>query len=297
MGEVGSALARTLEQNVAAAVTYLPRLAVFLVVLIVGYALARLLGRAVDVLLARLGLDELARQTGLTEDLARVGLRTRPARLIGRLIYAIVLVATLVQAADALGLAPLSEALRRFLEFSPNVVLALALLLGGAAVGEVLARATGAALARAGVLYHAAAGTLVRVLVLFLALLMALEQLTIQAAFLFYVLLLVLGAAALGAAIAFGWGARTLAEHVAGGRYMEQNFSEGDAVVVNADGLGAVAGTIERLGVTSTTIRTSEGRRVVLPNGVLARAVVQSDAPPATANGTDTPPEPPPATP
>lgn len=296
MGEVGSALLDAVGRNAAAAGAYLPRLLVFLIVLVFGYALARLLGRGVDVLLSRLGLDRLGEQTGLIEDLARVGLQTRPARLVGRVVYAIVLVATLVQAADAPGLAPLSDALRRLLEFSPNLILAVAILFGGAVVGELLARTAGAALARAGVLYHAAVGTLVRVLILFLALLMALQQLTIQASFLFYILLIVLGMAGLGGAIAFGWGARTLAEHVAGGRYVEQNFDQGESVVVNADGLGAVTGTIERLGLTSTTIRTTDGRRVVVPNGVLARAVVQADAAPG-AGGGDVPSAPPDASP
>jgi small-conductance mechanosensitive channel len=285
VGDLGRAVTDALTQNVATVVAYLPRLVVFLIVLLVGYLVARLVGRAIDLLLTRLGLDELAAQAGLTEDLARAGVRVRPARLAGRVVYVILLIATFVQAADALGLTPLSDALRRLLEFSPNVVLALAILLGGALLGELLARTAGAALARASVLYHATVATLIRVVVLVLALLMALQQLTIQATFVFEMLLLVLGATALAAAIAMGWGARTLAEHVAGGRYVEQNFGEGDAIVVHAEGLEAITGTIERLGLTSTTVRTPDGRRVVIPNGILARVVVQAEAAPTPSDG------------
>jgi small-conductance mechanosensitive channel len=295
VGDVTGAAGEALLQNVTAAVAFLPRLAVCLVILLVGYVVARLVGRAVDLLLTGIGLDDLAAKAGLTEDLARAGVRVRPARLLGRVVYAILLIATLVQAADALGLTALSDALRRLLEFSPNVVLALALLLGGALLGELLARTASAALERAGVLAHAAVGTLVRVVVLLLALLMALQQLTIQAAYVFEVLLVILAGVLLAAAIALGWGARTLAEHVAGGRYVEQNFGAGDAVVVHAPGLETIAGTIERVGLTSTVVRTGDGRRLVLPNGILARAVVQADPgappePPAAA-------EPPPAGP
>ena len=296
MGDVVGAAGEALVQNVTVVVAFLPRLVVCLVILLIGYVVARLLGRAVDLVLTGLGLDDVAARAGLTEDLARAGVRVRPARLAGRVVYAILLIATLVQAADALGLTALSDALRRLLEFSPNVVLALALLLGGALLGELLARTTSAALERAGVLAHAAVGTLVRVVVLLLALLMALQQLTIQAAYVFEVLLVVLAGVLLAAAIALGWGARTLAEHVAGGRYVEQNFGPGDAVVIHSPGLEAIAGTIERVGLTSTVVRTGDGRRLVLPNGILARAVVQADAgpPPAADAGA---PGPPPAAP
>jgi small-conductance mechanosensitive channel len=291
-----AALAAALTGLAAVVATFLPRLAASLLVLLIGWALARLLGWLVDSLLARLGLDRLAEETGLTEDLARVGLRVRPARIVGRLAYFIVLVAALVQAVDVLGLAPLSDALRRLLEFMPNVVLALAILLGGALAGEALARAVGAALARAGVLYHAVVATLVRLLVLILALLMALQQLTIEAGFVFAVLLLLLGAAAFAAALAFGWGARTVAENVASGRHVEQNFAEGDVVAI-LEGPVEVAGTIERLGLTSTTLRTADGRRVLVPNAIFARAVVQAEpaaagapAPPAAEGAPEAPP-------
>src|SRR5204863_3495832 len=135
---------------------------------------------------------------------------------------------------------------------------------------------TSAAMSRAGVMYHTLVGSLVRVLVLFLTLLLALQQLTIEAVFLFQVVLILLGGTALAVAIAFGWGARALAENVAGGRYVEQNFGEGDTISMSADGLAQpIDGTIERLGLTSTTVRTRDGRRVVVPNGVFVRAVVQ----------------------
>jgi small-conductance mechanosensitive channel len=304
MGDTGAALANALGtaliQNVITVGTFVPRLVVAILILLLGYLIARLLGRVAEALLARLGLDRLADQAGLTEDVARVGLQLRPSHVVGRFTLIVVLIAALVQAVDVLGLEPLSQTLRGVLQFAPRLLLALAILLGGAVGGEILARTTSAAMRRAGVLYHTLAGSLVRVLVLFLTLLLALQQLTIEAVFLFQVVLILLGGTALAVAIAFGWGARTLAENVAGGRYVEQNFGEGDSITISSDGMAPVAGTIEELGLTSTTIRTSDGRRVVVPNGVFARAVVQAELPPPDAAPTSAPPgspAPPPARP
>jgi small-conductance mechanosensitive channel len=280
MDEAGTALANALRLDLAAVVTYLPRLVAALVIVLVGWALARFLGWLADLLLARLGLDRLGERTGLDHDLAGVGLPSRPAQLVGQLTTAIVLIAALVQAADALALAPLSEVLRQLLGFTPHLLLGGLILLVGLVASDALGRAAAAALARAGVLYYVVAGTLVRVLVVFLALVMALQQLTIEATFLFDVLLVALAGAALTGAIAFGWGLRTLAENITCGRYVEQNFAVGDAITIVWDSPESgpnLSGTIDRLRLTSTILRTTDGQRVVIPNGVLARAVIRAE--------------------
>ncbi len=266
MNEVGQALS----QDVNAVVTYLPRIGGAIVIFIIGYIVALLVGRAVEFVLKEVGADRLGESTGLADTLTTVGLPPRPSRLLGRLAYAIVLVATLVQTVDAVGLDQLSLALRELLLFVPHIVLAVLILLGGAIVGDLLGRAAAAAVNRANVLYHALIGTLVRILVLVMAVLLAMQQLTIDATFLLDVLLVILGGAAVAVAIAFGWGARTTAENLVAARYVEQNFAVGDAVAVEG-----VAGTIERIGPTSAVLRTAQGGKAVIPNSVLARVVVR----------------------
>lgn len=256
-------------RDLAAIVAYVPHLFSAAIILAVGGLLAWLVGRAVETLLTRLGLDHQVERTGFRENLVAVGLRARPSRLVARLVWLIVWLATLVQAVDALELTPLSTALRTLLDYTPHLVVAVAILLVGIVGGDALARATTATLTRAGILYPTVVGTLMRAIVTILAALMALQQLTIESSFLLDVLLLLLGAAALSAAIASGWGARTFFENAVASRYVEENFQIGDGITVN----GAV-GTLERFGMTNVVVRTSDRRRVVVPNSILARSVV-----------------------
>ncbi len=264
-----SELVRALGQDVTAIVGYVPRLVSALLIVLIGYVLARLLGRLVEAVLHELGLDELSDRTGLGATLAAARLPAA-SRVLGRLAYALVLAATVVQAVDALGLGALSIALRQLLAFAPHLVLATLILAGGAMLGETLGRATTAAVSRANVLYHALVGGLVRALVLLLALLLALQQLTIEATFLLAVLLVLLGGFSLAMAIALGWGTRTLAENLVAARYAEANFAIGDAITVEG-----VVGTIERIGPTSVRVRTAQGGTAVIPAAVLARTIVQ----------------------
>ncbi|HWE61352.1 MAG TPA: mechanosensitive ion channel domain-containing protein, partial [Chloroflexota bacterium] len=259
----------TLQQDGNTIVGYVPRLIGAVIILLIGYVIARVVGRIVAFLLKEAGLDRLGEGTGLADTLRAAGLPPHPSQVLGRLAYVIVLIAALVQTVDALSLAPLSQALRQLLEFAPHIVLAVLIVLGGALLGESLGRATAAAVNRANVLYHALIGTLVRVFVLLLAALLALQQLTIDATFLLAVLLVLLGGTALAMAIAFGWGARTLAENVVAARYVAQNFAIGDGVSVEG-----VTGTIERISPTSAILRTAGGGKAVIPNAILARVVV-----------------------
>lgn len=274
-----------LRQDLDNVIAYLPRLLGALIVFAIGYLVARVLRRVVTFLLAELGLDRLGERSGLADTLTAAGLPPQPSKLAGQLIYAIVLVAALVQSVDAMGLTSLSQALRQLLEFTPHVILAAAVLLGGAVLADILGRGVSSAMNRASVLYHALVGSMVRGLVLIMALLLALQQLTLDATFLLAVLLVVLGGVSLAAAIAIGWGARTMAENLVASRYVEQNFAVGDTVSVDG-----ASGTIERLGPTSATLRAAAGGKVVIPNGMLARLIVRPPAP--SAGSAETQPQP-----
>jgi len=104
---------------------------------------------------------------------------------------------------------------------------------------------------------------------LVLALLLAMQQLTIDATFLLAVLLVALGGIALAGAIAIGWGTRTMADNLASARYVEQNFAVGDKIAMDG-----VSGVVEAITATSIALRTADGGKAVVPNSVLARTTV-----------------------
>ena len=176
-----------------------------------------------------------------------------------------------MQAIDTLELAPLSLALGLFLAFMPHVVLALAIILAGVIIGDLLGGATARTMSRSGLLFHDLAGPGLRTLVILLAVLMALQQLTIASGFL-------LGGTSAGTpllagGLALGWGGRTFAENLMASRYVERHLHTGDHISV-----GGLDGTIERIDVMSTILRTADERSVIIPNGVLARSAVEARA-------------------
>ena len=266
---------RILRHDADLVVAYLPHVGVAAVVLLATIAVAWLTGLAAAFVLARLGLDALGERTGVSEDLAAIGIRLQPARIVGRLIVLIVLLTGLVQAADSLQLGPLADTVRGLLGFMPHLVLAALVVLVGISIADSLAHNASGALSRAGVLYHGAARALIRATIVVLAILIALQQLTIASAFLLDVLLVILGAFALALGLAAGWGARVFFENLIAGHYVERHVRVGDAVRF-AD----TTGVVEALEATSATLRARDGRRIILPNAAIARAPLERERPP-----------------
>lgn len=250
--------------------SFVPHLVVAAVILVLGVVLGAVGARITALTLTRAGFNRLGEQTGLDDDLARIGITIAPARVVGRIVFWVIFIASFVQAVNGLELRPISASLDAFLIYLPHVVLAVILVLAGVIVGDTVGRGTAQAMSRSGVLYHDVVGGVLRTGIILLAVLMALEQLTIASVFLFYVLLVIVASGSLALAIAGGWGARAFAENLIAARYVERHLSLGDYVRVEGQ-----TGTIERFDAMSTILKTDDGRLIIYPNGLLAASVVE----------------------
>ena len=257
-------------RDIDAIVAYLPHVANAAIVVLVTIVVATLAGYLTAAVLARVGLDALGERTGVTEDLAAVGIRLTPARIVGRLVIFIVVLTGLVQALEILELAPLADSLDGLLRYMPHLVLAAIVVLVGISIADTLAHNASGALSRAGVLYHGTARALIRGTVVVLAILIALQQLTIRSEFLLDVLLVLLGGLALALGLAAAWGARAFFENLVAGHYVERHLRVGDAIRFE----GSV-GIVEMLEPTSVTIRSDEGARTIVPNAAFARGTLE----------------------
>ena len=265
-----------LHRDIDSVILYIPRLAGALLILVFGFGLAWLTGSIVVGILTRVGLDRLAERTGLIDDLKRVGISAHPSSIFGKLAFAIVLLAVATQAVDTLQFGPISDAMRLLLTFTPHVIIAIVVLFVGVIIGDALAQNISSAMSRSGVLYHGPAGSIVRGTIGVLAVLIALQQLTIESLFLLDVLLVVLAGGALSLGIAGGFGARSIAENLVASRYLERHLKVGDAISI-----GDMHATIEDLDVTSTSLRKNDGTRILIPNGTLAKETIAFHSPEA----------------
>ncbi len=99
---------------------FIPNLLAALVIVLLGFVVAKLLDALLSKLLAKLGLDRLMAGTGLTKLLSRAGIQVPVSTLIGKIIYWFVLLVFLVSAAESLGLQRVSATLDMLALYLPR---------------------------------------------------------------------------------------------------------------------------------------------------------------------------------
>lgn len=205
-------LGERLEYGLYQIASFLPHVMAALGILLVGYAVAKMVERGTVLFLERVGFDGLMHEGGVTEALERTGTALAASRVLAKLVFWAVMLLVILLVANALGLAVVSELFAELLGYIPSVISAVIILLLGMVLGEFVKDLV---LASAGAVHGGR--TLAKVAkgaVIVLAVFMALEQLNIAEDILLVAFMAVVGAAALAAGIAFGLGGRDVAAEV-----------------------------------------------------------------------------------
>jgi Mechanosensitive ion channel, conserved TM helix len=189
---------------------WLPRVVGFLLILLIGWFIARLVGRLVTRGLRRVGLDGWLHRGMGGSWIARV--IQEPSKLAGTLVFWVVFIAAISIAVDVLGINALEDAIRAVWGYIPNVLAALAIfLIAGAIAGAIVAlvnRTMGTT--PTGRIVKTVAPTLIMAIAVF----MILDQLEIAENIVVITYAALMGAIALGFAVAFGLGGRDVASQM-----------------------------------------------------------------------------------
>lgn len=194
--------------------TFIPNLVAALIVLIVGLIVAAGLGALVEKIFEAVRLDPFLEKLGIKPLFERAGLRVRVAFFLGRLVYWFIIVAFLLAVSDSLGLYALSGFLTMVLNYLPNVIAAVLIMLASLVLGHLLRRVVTASVLSAQL--HAAhfLGTLVWWVVVILGFFAALTQLNIAAALVQDLVTGFIAMLALAGGLAFGLGGKDYANHL-----------------------------------------------------------------------------------
>jgi small-conductance mechanosensitive channel len=263
---------RILEQAGETLGGFLPRFAGALALLLVGLLVAAVLRRLIERGLRAAGFDELGDRWGVHDVLHRFGLGRSLSRVLARAIRLAVVIVVVLAALSLLGLAFLSESLNVGVLFLPRLFVALILLLGGMVLSE-LARHQVDRLAGQMDL-PGPLGTLAQATVLALFGVTALAQLGIPTHVLLLLSGILLAAAGLMFALAFGLGGREMAREVSARRYVEAAFDLDQEITVVG-----VRGRIAAIEATCTILDDGEGGRVRVPNSRLVASLVTEHHP------------------
>ena len=249
-------------------VAFFPSLVGTAVLLLVGWGVSKLGEAVVRRGLERLGFDRASAHLKLPEMLGRAGIVAPPSRILGRILFWIVMMTFVLSAVETLGLTAATSTIDRLIGYLPNVIagaliLFVGLLVGRLARGIVASGALAVDFAR-GERLGAATGGLVFA---FFGVL-ALEQLGVETTLLVLLLTVVVGSVTLTLGIAFAMGARPVIGHILAGHFLRQSLAQGANVEI-----GGRQGEVERVGSVDTLLRSQE-RTWSIPNAALLDEVI-----------------------
>ena len=192
--------------------TWVPKLVGALIILVVGYIIARMVGKVVARALSRLGADRALSTHSLGRLRDQHVPALQPSRLIGRVAFWFIFALAILAAVSTLGIAALSDAVASITAYIPNVIAALLILIVAIAISGAVAALVQRLMP--GTVLGKIVQTVAPTLIITIALFMALVQLKIATQIVVATYVLVLGAIALGFALAFGLGGREVASQM-----------------------------------------------------------------------------------
>ena len=222
-------ISESLQQALDDLIGFLPRLIGFLIILAIGLLVAKALQKLVAVGLEKVGADRALRSGTSGEYVQRLLPDVSPSDVIGRVVFWFVFLGALSIAIGSLGLAVLNDFVADVFNYLPNVIAAILILVLAVPIAGGLAKLADRAFG------HTPTGRLLTTaapaLVMGIAVFMVLNQLRIATDIVTITYAALMGAVALGAALAFGLGGRDVAS-----RMLEEAYRREQAERVRPSG-------------------------------------------------------------
>lgn len=198
----------TLWANVAA---FVPKLIAAVVVFLIGWLIAVLLGRVAYHLIKALQINRALEGLGFRVALERGGLKLDAPKFFDELVKWFFIVVFLMAATNIVGLAQVTEFLRVVVFYLPNVIVAALVLLIGVLLARFLEHSVRASVKAARLASANFLAMLARWSVLIFSFLIALDQLRVAPEIIRIFVMGVVAMVAIAGGLAFGMGGRDLA--------------------------------------------------------------------------------------
>jgi hypothetical protein len=116
--------------------TFVPKLLMFLAIMLIGWVIAKAIAKAVDVVLERIGFDRVAERGGINRMMARS--RYDASGMIAKLLYYAILLVTLQIAFGVWGPNPVSAVLTDVVAWLPRAAVAMVIIVVAGAIARAL---------------------------------------------------------------------------------------------------------------------------------------------------------------
>jgi len=191
--------------------SYMPSIFGAIIIFVIGWLLAKLIEMVVVKVLKIVRLDMASEKAGIANMLAQGEIKMTLSELLGGIIYWLVMLVVIVTMLNALNLTVAANLLSRLVEYVPNILAAVFVLVIGSFLATFVTAVVRTSAANAGVASAKMLAQVAQIIIMIFAIVIAVEQLNIATAFIALTVNIILAAIGLGAALAFGLGCKDIA--------------------------------------------------------------------------------------
>ncbi len=194
--------------------TALPKIIGALLILLIGWIIAKLLKKAIVKLLLLVRLNTLSEKVGIEKFLKQGGMKSSAVDLVGSLFYWIIMLTVILAVFNSLELTSAQDLFNSIILFIPNIIVALVILLFGLYAARFIANVLSSSLKNMNDKTAEVIEKVAYVAVLVFTVFLVLGQLKIAQDIITNAFILVFGAICLAFGLAFGLGGKESAAEV-----------------------------------------------------------------------------------
>ncbi len=269
-GEIQTLLTGMVTGMLSTTISFVPKLIGALVVLTIGWMIAKIV-RAILQRSLRAGLDSLLERMGVMETLEASAISAAPSEIVGQVSYWLLMILFVMGASDIVGLDSVSTAITRIFGYLPSVISAALVLAAGVFLARFASNVVVSAATAADLSYARGLGAVANTSIVVMVGVVTIEQLGVDTQILITVITVTVAAITAGMGLAFALGARDVVRGILAGHYLRQSLPMGERVEVAGE-----QGVVESIGPLATTFRNGEAR-FSLPNSRLVDELVKQD--------------------
>jgi small-conductance mechanosensitive channel len=233
----------------------IPKLILGLIVLLIGYLIARIIQALVGRLIGY--LDRVI-NNNLKSRLLQVNLISSKT-FIAKTFFWIIIFFFVTLFTEIIGLPVITSWLAGLGEYLPNILAGIVIIFFGIIFSRLVADLIKNATFKSGISDPQTLGKVARYIILVISIIIAINQIGIDISFLTHILYILLAVLLLGAALAFGLGAKTSVSNILASYYISRTYSEGNFIRI-----GEHEGRIIKITSTSVFLETESGQ-VIIP--------------------------------
>ncbi len=256
--ELTEILRSTFQSLIDQFVDFVPRVLFAIVILIIGFSVARLVALIVLRVLGRVGFDKIGNRLNEINVIKQLKTEVKLSEILAKVLYYFILLVFIKAATEKLGVAAITEMVASLINFIPKLIAAAIML----QVGILLSDGVRAAVLNVCQSFHIASARLLSMIVfvffVIITIISALGQAGINTELLESSFNLIIGGVIFAFAIGYGFASRDIMANILSSFYTKNKYVEGQTIQIDD-----IKGEIIKIDTLSLTLRTGDTTTVI----------------------------------